>query len=138
MQIFAKTLAVNLNLKCDYIDARDEFTYLSSLPSWEKNTYFDDVDELSEIPVLFIDNFGEEIDEENRFVSSDLVFEILKRRKENNLITFFTSKYSLEELKEKYSLTKNGKKNGVEIVNIIRSSNEIKYLKSSIALDTLI
>ena len=60
MQVFAKTLTSKLNKFACYIDARTEFHDLLLVPTWKKEDYFEEVELLSTIDVLFIDNLGEE------------------------------------------------------------------------------
>jgi primosomal protein DnaI len=130
MQVFAKTIADHLNKLCCYVDARKEFPYLINIPSWKKDDYFEEVELLETIDLLFIDNFAEETLLEDKYADSSLVLEILRKRQEKNLPTFFTSKFVPSELPEVYKMTKNGVKNGKEIASIIEETTKTYCLKS--------
>jgi len=72
----------------------------------EKSAYEDLLNSLYEVPVLVLDNLGDETKSE--WSRDELLGTIFTTRNKNNLLTFVTSKYELSELLTLYSSFKTG------------------------------
>lgn len=107
------------------------YSTILCLPSFlqELKNYFNDNQEFTSIikqikntPILFIDDIGAE--SLTSWSRDEILFNILDYRMNNNLITFFTSNLTIEELTQHFTTTKNGE----EIIKAKRLIERIKYL----------
>lgn len=89
---------------------------------------------LKKCDVLFLDDIaGESISE---WFRDDILFNILNYRMLNNLATFFTSNYNLNELHNYYK--RNNKNSTIELVKAERLLERIKVLAKAIQLNKTI
>ena len=88
---------------CAFADVK---TFVESL----KNTFGDNketirlMDIVKKVDILVLDNLGEE--KQTEWVRDDVISSIIDYRSKNNLLTFITSCYTLEELEKMYNVAK--------------------------------
>ena len=109
LSVFSVYLAKSTDTKeISYIDCSSFIKTLENNFKEDIN-YFDFViDELKKSQYLFLDDLGKEY--KNEFSLFNVLLPILEYRKENNLATFISSSYSINELKMAYSKVSNGYK----------------------------
>ena len=88
------------------INAVTKFKELADISFKQKEYFNDQIKALSTLPLLIIDNFGEEY--KNEFIRDSIVIPILSERNHNNLPTFFSSDFTIKEIERLYSVGKNG------------------------------
>lgn len=95
--------------------------------SFEDNTTNKKVDALKTVPVLMIDDIGSET--VTPWVRDEVLGSILQYRMHENLSTFFTSNFNLNELENHFSQSQNG---SVESVKAKRILERIRYLTDAV------
>ena len=81
---------------------------------------------LSDVDLLLIDNFGAEY--KNEYIRDLIVIPLLNERERNNKLTFFTSEFSLDEIKTLYSIGKNaGELRGRQLANLLKTMCEKEF-----------
>lgn len=94
-------------IKCAFVDTKKLVKDTKQmLFNKEKDSYEDLFDSLCEVPVLVLDNLGDETKTE--WSRDELLGTILSTRNKNRLLTFVTTKYELSELLTLYSSIKSG------------------------------
>lgn len=118
---------VKNNKKCSFIDVK---SFLNSLTRTFDKNRDKDLDELSfdklmdrvkNSDVVVLDNLGEE--NQSEWVRDTVIGDILDYRNKNNLLTFITSCYTLEEIEKMY--------------NVSKSNSEVGKIKSSKFIDKI-
>ena len=92
--------------KVGIIDATTKFKELADSAYKQKEYFNNEIKTLSNLPLLVIDDFGEEY--KNEFIRDSIVIPILSERNHNNLPTFFSSDFTIKEIGKLYSVGKNG------------------------------
>lgn len=92
--------------KVAIINATSKFKELADMAYKDKETFKIVMDALCEVPLLIIDDFGEEY--KNEFTRDNVVIPILSDRNHNNKLTFFSSDFTINEVQRLYSIGKNG------------------------------
>lgn len=95
--------------------------------SFEDNTTNKKVEALKTVPVLMLDDIGSE--SVTGWVRDDVLGSILQYRMHENLSTFFTSNFNLNELENHFAHSQNG---SVESVKAKRIMERIKYLSEAV------
>lgn len=94
-------------IKCAFVDTKKLVKDTKQmLFNKEKDSYEDLFDSLCEVPVLVLDNLGDETKTE--WSRDEFIGTILSTRNKNGLLTFITTKYELSELLTLYSSIKSG------------------------------
>ncbi len=88
------------------INAVTKFKELADISFKQKEYFNEQVNALCTLPLLIIDDFGEEY--KNEFIRDSIVIPILSERNHNNLPTFFSSDFTIKEIERLYSVGKNG------------------------------
>lgn len=88
------------------INAVTKFKELADISFKQKEHFNEQVHALCTLPLLIIDDFGEEY--KNEFIRDSIVIPILSERNHNNLPTFFSSDFTVKEIERLYSVGKNG------------------------------
>lgn len=113
------------NIKCAYIllnDLSNELrSYYYSFDGDSKQLYYNTINKLKKVSVLFIDDIGSE--KLDSFVRDELLFPILDHRMNNSLLTFFTSNYEKESLLEHYTKTTNTLEEPVKAKRLLERIN---------------
>jgi DNA replication protein DnaC len=102
-----------------YLNTSLRIKDLYDISSKAKERFQKDLDFYSNVPILVLDDFGNEY--KNDFVRDAIVFQILSNRASKRLFTIFTSDFSLEEIGILYSTSKAGEIRSRQIVNLIKS-----------------
>ena len=101
------------------INANKRFKELTDLSYNDKKSFEKQIVALSSISLLIIDDFGSEY--KNEYVRDQILFPILNERYKNDLLTFFTSELSIDEIQKLYSFGKNGGDiRGKQLGNILK------------------
>ena len=91
------------NKKCSYVETRN---FLESLKNNlnNKEEYFSLMSKVKEVDVLVLDNLGDE--KISEWTRDDIISGILDYRIKNDLLTYITSSYTLDELVKLYDVSK--------------------------------
>ena len=94
------------NQQAAVISARTRFKELADLSMSNPNEFTKNLVALSNVPLLVIDDFGDEYKSE--YIRDQILMPILLEREHQNKLTFFTSSYSIKEIQQLYSVGKTG------------------------------
>ena len=92
--------------KVAVINAAKQFKNLADIAYSDKEGFKSTIDLLSTVPLLVIDEFGQEY--KNEFIRDQIVIPVLNERSHHDLPTFFSSEFSIKEIQQLYSIGKNG------------------------------
>ena len=102
------------------INANKRFKELADLSYNDKDEFAREMLALSKVPLLIIDDFGQEYIYE--YLRDSVVLPILMERSREDKLTFFTSEFSINEIQKLYSVGKNGGEiRGKQLGNILRN-----------------
>ena len=88
------------------INARTRFKELSDQSINSPDEFSKNLVALSNVPLLVIDDFGEEYKSE--YVRDQILMPILSEREHQNKLTLFASNYSIKEIQQLYAIGKSG------------------------------
>ena len=88
------------------INASKRFKELADIAYSDKETFTRTIDLYSKVPLLIIDDFGQEY--KNEFIRDQIVIQILNDRSKADRPTFFSSEFTINEIQKLYSIGKNG------------------------------
>ena len=88
------------------INASKRFKELGDIVFSDKERFKKNLGALTNVPLLVIDDFGEEYKSE--LIRDQVVMPLLNERARNNRLTFFSSMYSIKEIQELYSIGRSG------------------------------
>ena len=88
------------------INAAKQFKALADIAYSDKETFKKTIDLLCNVPLLVIDDFGQEY--KNELIRDQIVLAILNERSHNDKLTFFSSEFTIDEIQQLYSLGRNG------------------------------
>lgn len=91
------------NKKCSYVETRNFLEALKNNLN-NKEEYFSLMAKVKEVDVLVLDNLGDE--KISEWTRDDIISGILDYRIKNDLLTYITSSYTLEELVSLYEVSK--------------------------------
>lgn len=114
---------VRENKKCSYVETRNFLESLKNTLS-NKEEYMSLMAKVKEVDVLVLDNLGDE--KISEWTRDDVISGILDYRIKNDLLTYITSSYTLEELASLYDVSKT---NGD--VGRIKANKFIERIKSA-------
>ena len=112
---------VKNNKKCAFVDVKNFIASLKSTFDYNKENYNKLMSVVKTVDVLVLDSFGEE--KQSEWVRDDVIGTVLEYRNKNNLLTFITSCYSLDEIEKMY--------------NVSKSNYEIGKIKTSKFMDKI-
>lgn len=93
---------------------------LADLSYKDKEEYSRQMVALSNVPLLVFDDFGEEY--KNEYIRDQILLPILTEREHSSKLTFFTSEFTIEEIKQLYSVGKaSGEIRGRQLEKILTS-----------------
>jgi primosomal protein DnaI len=98
--------------------------------SFGKDDFQDKLNKVKKAEILLIDDIGAE--NVTAWSRDDVLCPILQYRMQENLVTFFTSNFSLEALEEHLSISNNG----VEIIKAKRIMERIRHLANEMELQS--
>lgn len=101
------------------INANARFKELADLSYQDKEEFSRRMLGLTSVPLLIIDDFGEEY--KNEYLRDSIVLPLLSERYKTDKLTFFTSEFTINEIQKLYSVGKNGGEiRGKQLGNILR------------------
>ena len=92
--------------KVAIINASKQLKNIADMAYSDKEGFKNVIKILEEVPLLVIDEFGQEY--KNEFVRDQIVLPILNERSHNDRPTFFSSEFTINEIQQLYSIGKNG------------------------------
>ena len=92
--------------KVAVINAAKQFKNLADIAYSDKEGFKSTIELLSTVPLLVIDEFGQEY--KNEFIRDQIVIPVLNARAHSELPTFFSSEFTIKEMQQLYSIGKNG------------------------------
>ncbi len=108
------------------INAPRRIKELSDLSRINKEEFASAIVQLSTVPLLILDDFGNEYKSE--YVRDTITLPILLERQRNGLPTFFSSQFSISEIQALYSTgDASGKIKGKQIGNLLRNMCEEEF-----------
>ena len=105
------------------IDCATRIKELNDLSFSSKDEFQEQFNLLCNVPVLLIDNFGAEY--KNDYIRDTIIYPLFASRKKNNLLTLFSSNFTLDEIQALYS--KNTKVSQImarQLVTLISDSSQ--------------
>ena len=88
------------------INASKQFKALADIAYEDKETFKKTIDNLCNVPLLVIDDFGQEY--KNDLIRDQIVLPILNERSHNDKLTLFSSEFTIDEIQQLYSNGRNG------------------------------
>lgn len=125
-------LASNGETVC-FIKGSKRFDEFRSLAMKNRNEFEKIMVKLQKCGTMVIDDFGNEF--KNEYIRDQIVIPLLAERSRAGLRTYFTSQYSLDEIKQLYSLYK-GYIQGAKVVSLIEKNID-KVVILEAGLETL-
>jgi len=98
---FSNSYASSGHTPVAFCDASNLINGLKDLAFNDKTAFQDRFDALCKVPLLVLDDFGNEF--KSDFAFSSVLFPILNTRSKNDLITMFTSDFTIDEIGEMYA-----------------------------------
>lgn len=102
LAVFSKKYIDNFKKRVAFIDASATIKELNDLYFTNKDEFQKRLDELCEVDLLIIDDFGSEF--KNEYTRDLIIYPLLNSRFIDNKLTCFTSNYSLNEIQQMYEL----------------------------------
>lgn len=107
------------NSKVAVLNAVERIKQLADLSVKNNEVFTNEIELLSEVPLLVLDGFGEEYKSE--YIRDSIILPILSERERNNRLTFFASSFTIDEIQKLYSVGKtSGEIRGKQLGNILR------------------
>lgn len=113
-----------------YLNSAKRIRELSELANKKGEDFQKLLDEYSNARILVLDDFGNEF--VNDFIRDTIIYPIISARSNKNLMTIFTSDFTIDEIETLYSTSKAGQLRAKQICKIIKAS-----AKKEINLGTL-
>ena len=108
------------------INATKQFKNLADIAYSDKETFKKTVDLLSNVPLLVIDDFGQEY--KNELIRDQIVLAILNERAHQDKPTFFSSEFTISEIQSLYSIGRNGGSiRGKQLGNLLKDMCEKEF-----------
>jgi len=108
------------------INATKQFKNLADIAYSDKETFKKTVDLLSNVPLLVIDDFGQEY--KNELIRDQIVLAILNERAHGDKPTFFSSEFTISEIQSLYSIGRNGGAiRGKQLGNLLKDMCEKEF-----------
>lgn len=123
---FANEFIAVTDKKVAVMNCGERIKQLSDLSYKEKDLFDAQLDTLSDVPLLIMDNFGSEY--KNEFVRDQVIIPLLSARANKSNVTIFTSEFTIDEIQKMYSLGKNGGEiRGKQLGNILKETCESEF-----------
>lgn len=115
------------------VNCASMFKDLADLSYQNKEEFTRKIVALNNVDLLLLDNFGSEY--KNEYLRDFIVIPLLLDREKNSRLTFFTSDFSIKEIKELYSIGKNaGEIRAKQLSNILETMCEKEYDFNGVSL----
>lgn len=108
------------------ISASKQLKEIADIAYSDKESFNKAIEILSNVPLLVIDDFGQEY--KNEFIRDQIVIPVLNERSHNEKATFFSSEFSIKEIQQLYSIGKNGGEiRGKQLGNLLNDMCEKEF-----------
>ena len=108
------------------INASKKFKSIADMAYSDKEGFKAAIELLENVPLLVIDDFGQEY--KNELIRDQIVLPILNERSHAERPTFFSSEFTINEIKELYSIGRNGGAiRGKQLGNLLTEMCEKEY-----------
>ena len=108
------------------INASKQFKALADIAYNDKETFKKTIDSLCNVPLLVIDDFGQEY--KNDLIRDQIVLPILNERSHNDKVTMFSSEFTIDEIQQLYSNGRNGGSiRGKQLGNLLNDMCEKEF-----------
>lgn len=114
-----------------FIDSASRIKELNDLAFTDKDRFAKTMVELSTVPLLVFDDFGNEY--KNDYVRDTIVLPILIERAKNRRYTFFTSDFSISEIAQLYETSKAGAIRARQLSRLLKEMCEEEFDLSGIS-----
>ena len=115
------------------INAAQRIKELVDLSYKSKDEFAQAMLALGKVPLLLIDDFGEEFKSE--YIRDTIIIPLLSEREHQNLLTFFTSEFTIEEIQKMYSIGANsGEIRGKQLMRLLKDMCVKEYDLSGVSL----
>ena len=112
--------------KVAVINAAKQFKNIADMAYSDKEGFKNAIDLLETVPLLVIDEFGQEY--KNELIRDQIVIPILNARAHSELPTFFSSEFTIKEVQTLYSIGKNsGAIRGKQLGSLLTDMCEKEY-----------
>ena len=101
-----------------FVDAPSEIKHLNDLNFSSKESFAKRLNELMDVDLLVLDDFGNEY--KNEFIRDTIVYPLLDYRLKNNKLTWFTSSYKLDDITQMYALKERYSPKANQLVSVIK------------------
>jgi primosomal protein DnaI len=115
-----------------FINATNRIKELNDLAFNEKERFARSIVELSNVPLLVFDDFGNEY--KNDYVRDTIVLPILIERAKNQRITFFTSDFTINEIGQLYETSKAGSIRAKQLSRLLKEMCEEEFDLSGLSV----
>ena len=88
------------------INATKQFKDIADIAYSDKEGFKMTIEALSKVPLLVIDDFGQEY--KNELIRDQIVIPLLNERAHNDKLTLFSSEFTIQEIQQLYSIGRNG------------------------------
>lgn len=121
LSAFATEFAIKKNKQISFVNSANMVKELSAIVFSDKEEFNNRMTSLSEIPLLILDGFGNEVVSE--FTRDNIMFPLLSARSDLGLPTFFSSDLEFDDIKSLYSTGKaNGAIRGKQLMSLIKGN----------------
>ncbi|MFA5421238.1 MAG: hypothetical protein WC344_00380 [Bacilli bacterium] len=115
-----------------FINAATRIKELNDIAFNDKERFAKNMVELSNVPVLVFDDFGNEY--KNDYVRDMIVLPLLIERAKNRRITFFTSDFSIGEIAQLYETSKAGAIRARQLSRLLKEMAEEEFDLSGLSV----
>ncbi|MDY0345645.1 MAG: hypothetical protein WCX85_00385 [Bacilli bacterium] len=115
-----------------FINSANRIKEINDLSFSDKAEFAKKIVELSNIPLLILDDFGNEY--KNDFIRDTIVLPILIERAKNQRLTFFTSDFSINEIGQLYETSKAGAIRAKQLTRLLKEMAEEEFDLSGLSV----
>jgi len=115
-----------------FINCANRIKELNDLSFSDKSAFAKKIIELSNVPLLVMDDFGNEY--KNDFIRDTIVLPILIERAKNQRLTFFTSDFSINEIGQLYDTSKAGGIRAKQLSRLLKEMAEDEFDLSGVSV----
>lgn len=109
-----------------FINAPSRLKDIADIAYSDKEQFKNIIETLSKVPLLVIDEFGQEY--KNEFIRDQIVIPVLNERSHEERPTFFSSEFTIKEVAKLYSVGKNGGEiRGKQLGNLLTDMCEKEF-----------
>lgn len=109
-----------------YINTASYIKELSDLQFINKEEFENKLNQLFDVPILVLDDFGNEY--KSDFVRDTILFPLINERCNNQLLTIFISNYSLEDIETMYSTSYANAPKANQLIQMIKAIAKVIHL----------